>query len=83
MKVEITVHEQTFAVDLNAPVIEANALQDGYAIDVIGGVGPQGPRGYSPVRGLDYWTKEDVGFIQQAAIDAVLDVYPAAERVEW
>ena len=50
---------------------------------VIGGVGPQGPRGYSPVRGLDYWTEEDVAFIQRTAIDAVLEVYPAAERVEW
>ncbi len=83
MKVEIIVHEQAFAVDLNVPVVEVSAKQDGYAIDVIGGVGPQGPRGYSPVRGLDYWTEEDVAFIQRTAIDAVLEVYPAAERVEW
>ena len=30
--------------------------------------GDQGPAGYTPVRGIDYWTEED----QRAIIEAVL-----------
>lgn len=41
--------------------------------------GPQGPAGTTPVRGVDYWTAAD----QQAIIDAVLDIYPAAEEVRF
>lgn len=37
----------------------------------------QGPAGYTPVRGTDYWTAED----QQAIVDAVLAALPAAEGV--
>lgn len=37
----------------------------------------QGPAGYTPVRGTDYWTAAD----QQAVIDAVLSALPAAEGV--
>ena len=83
MKAEIIMHEQMFAVDLNAPIIEVSAKSDGYTINVTGGVGPQGPRGYSPLRGLDYWTEDDVTFIVRAAINAVLDAYPAAEEENW
>lgn len=47
-----------------------------------GETGPQGPQGIpgtTPVRGVDYWTPAD----QQAIIDAVLDIYPAAEEVQF
>lgn len=37
----------------------------------------QGPAGYTPVRGTDYWTSAD----QQAIVDAVLSALPAAEGV--
>ena len=39
--------------------------------------GEQGPAGYTPVRGTDYWTESD----QQAIVDAVLAALPAAEGV--
>lgn len=39
--------------------------------------GAQGPAGYTPVRGTDYWTDAD----QQAIVDAVLAALPAAEEV--
>lgn len=41
--------------------------------------GPQGAPGVTPVRGVDYWTSADVQNLTDAAINAVLDAYPAAE----
>lgn len=40
-----------------------------------GDPGPQGPTGYTPVRGTDYWTEED----QQAIVDGVLAALPTWE----
>lgn len=34
----------------------------------------------TPVRGVDYWTAADVASLTQAAINAVLQAYPAAEE---
>ena len=79
-------------------ILEASGRPDMINIKIVSGVGPQGPRGsqgeqgiqgdrgepgYTPVRGTDYWTVDDQQAVIQAAIDAVLDVYPAAEGVEW
>ena len=45
--------------------------------------GIQGEPGYSPVRGTDYWTASDQQTVIDAAIAAVLAVYPAAEGVSF
>lgn len=54
-----------------------------------GDTGERGPKGetgdpgYTPVRGTDYWTAADQQTVTQAAIDAVLAAYPAAEGVSF
>lgn len=45
--------------------------------------GIQGKPGYTPVRGTDYWTASDQQTVIDAAIAAVLAVYPAAEGVSF
>lgn len=44
-----------------------------------GAQGEEGPAGYTPVRGTDYWTAADQQTVIDAAVAAVLDAYPAAE----
>ena len=83
MRAQIILKEQTIAVELNPPAIEATVQQEGFQVKVIGGVGPQGPQGYCPVRGIDYWTEEDVEAMTQSAVDRILAIYPAAEEVDW
>lgn len=39
--------------------------------------------GPAPVKGTDYWTAQDVQDITDAAVAAVLAVYPAAEEDEF
>ena len=82
MKVQIILTDRTVNVEMNEPSIEVTA-KPGFSISLIGGVGPQGPEGYRPVKGLDYWTAEDQDAVIAAAVEALLDVYPAAEGVEW
>ena len=53
-------------------------LCDGVSIATISD-GQDGAPGYTPVRGTDYWTEAD----RQAIIEAVLDMYPAAEEVNF
>ena len=83
MKAQIILKEKTIDVELNVPVIETTALQEGFQVKVIGGVGPQGPQGYCPVRGVDYWTEADVENMTQSAVERILAIYPAAEEVGW
>ena len=83
MKAQIILKEKTIDVELNVPVIETTALQVGFQVKVIGGVGPQGPQGYCPVRGIDYWTEADVENMTQSAVERILAIYPAAEEVDW
>lgn len=83
MKAQIILKEKTIDVELNVPVIETTALQVGFQAKVIGGVGPQGPQGYCPVRGIDYWTEADVEDMTQSAVERILAIYPAAEEVDW
>lgn len=53
------------------------------AIEVISGKeGPQGPRGedgYTPQKGIDYFTDEDIVDF----IDEVVELLPLAEEVEF
>ena len=83
MKARIILHDHDVDVDLNEPTIEVSTQAEGFSIRIIGGVGPQGARGYCPVRGTDYWTEADVNSVIAAAVEAVLDAYPAAEEVLW
>ena len=62
---------------------DVSTSTDGFTIDILGGVGPQGPQGYSPVRGKDYWTEDDQEAVTKAAIEVVLAAYPAAEEVKF
>ena len=41
----------------------------------------KGAPGYSPVKGTDYWTAEDIAAITEAACDAAIAAYPIAEEV--
>ena len=54
-------------------------LIDGYTAgpSLKGADGGQGEPGYTPVKGVDYWTQAD----QAAIVDAVLAALPAAEEV--
>jgi hypothetical protein len=36
-------------------------------------VGFQGPPGYTPVRGIDYWTEEDIATIKSYVDEAILN----------
>ena len=45
--------------------------------------GAPGRDGYTPVKGVDYWTQADAAAVTQAAVEAVLDAYPAAEGVSF
>lgn len=36
-------------------------------------VGPQGPAGYTPQRGVDYWTSADIAEIKGYVDDAILN----------
>lgn len=83
MKAQIILRDHSVNVELNEPVIKVSAQPKGFSVQVIGGVGPQGPQGYSPIRGVDYWTDADQAILAQAAIDRVLAIYPAAEEVQW
>lgn len=48
-----------------------------------GDKGDTGNTGPAPTRGTDYWTAQDVQAVTDAAIEAVLAVYPAAEEDEF
>lgn len=54
-----------------------------------GPMGPQGERGntgdagYSPIRGIDYWTETDVEAITESAISSALAAYPVAEEAAF
>lgn len=41
----------------------------------------KGDPGYSPVKGTDYWTAEDIAAVTEAACDAAIAAYPIAEEV--
>ena len=83
MKAQIILHDHTVSITLNEPVIEVSTRPDGMLVNVIGGVGPQGPRGYSPQRGIDFWTNTDMEAIMNEAVEAILAIYPAAEEMTW
>ena len=83
VKAQIILHDHTVNVTLNKPVIEVSAHPDGKLVKVTGGVGPQGPRGYSPQRGIDFWTNADKEAIMSEAVETILAVYPAAEEAAW
>ena len=37
----------------------------------VGPIGPQGPQGYTPIRGVDYWTTEDQAYIVAEATSLI------------
>ena len=78
MKAEIILTDNNINIDLNEPTIDVST-EDGFSVTIIGGVGPQGAKGDSPVRGRDYWTEAD----QAAIINAVLAGLPVAEGVSF
>lgn len=43
----------------------------------------KGAAGYSPVRGTDYWTAEDIAAITEAACVAAIAQYPVSEEEEF
>lgn len=43
----------------------------------------KGAPGYSPVRGTDYWTAEDIAAVVEAACQAAIAQYPEAEEEEY
>lgn len=45
----------------------------------VGESGPQGDPGYTPQRGVDYWTEDD----KQDIVSDVLDALPAAEEASF
>ena len=45
MKAQIILHDNAVNVELNEPVIEVSGSQEGFVVNVIGGVGPQGAKG--------------------------------------
>lgn len=48
-----------------------------------GAKGNTGNPGYTPIRGTDYWTENDVESIIAESVTRILDIYPAAEGVEF
>lgn len=48
-----------------------------------GAKGDTGDPGYTPIRGTDYWTENDVESVVNEAVSRILDIYPAAEGVEF
>ena len=73
------------------PTISSTATTNGYNLTITdangtntisitnGSNGSQGPAGYTPVRGTDYWTTSDQNAIVSAAVTQVLNQLPAAE----
>lgn len=43
----------------------------------------KGDPGYSPVKGVDYWTAEDIAAVTEAACQAAIAQYPEAEEEEY
>lgn len=41
--------------------------------------GPQGEEGYTPQKGIDYFTEEEI----QEIVDGIIDTLPNAEGVEF
>ena len=73
------------------PTVSATQTANGYDLTIVdsngsntisinnGTNGSQGPAGYTPVRGTDYWTASDQSAIVSAAVTQVLNQLPAAE----
>lgn len=73
------------------PTVSATQTANGYNLTIVdsngsntisinnGTNGSQGPAGYTPVRGTDYWTASDQSAIVSAAVTQVLNQLPAAE----
>lgn len=83
MKAEVILQNHVVNLEWNAPTVNVKQLDDGVTINIIGGVGPRGEDGrqgvdgekgedgYTPVRGVDYWTDEDKEEIVQATAEAI------------
>ena len=54
-------------------VLNSNFQKIDNAFGSGGLVGPQGPAGYTPVRGVDYWTAADIAEIKSYVDDAILN----------
>lgn len=48
-----------------------------------GADGAKGDPGYSPVKGVDYWTQADINSMVSQAVTEVLERLPAAEGVNF
>ncbi|MBO7330158.1 MAG: hypothetical protein J6W00_15470 [Lentisphaeria bacterium] len=54
-------------------VLNSNFQKVDDAFESGGVVGPQGPSGYTPQRGVDYWTEADIQEIKGYVDDAILN----------
>jgi len=70
MKSEIILHDHSVTFETNEPVVE----KDGLVVNIVGGIGPRGTKGDkgdTPVKGVDYFTDEDIDEISDAAASKV------------
>ena len=70
MKSEIILHDHSVTFETNEPVVE----KDGLVVNIVGGIGPRGTKGDTgdtPVKGVDYFTEEDIDEIADAAAGKV------------
>ena len=63
----------------NIPILQIWDEASGKYIPVPAMQGPQGPQGYTPVKGTDYFTEED----KTELVNAVIAALPAAEGVSY
>lgn len=70
-EINVNVYDAGPQIDVD---VQDVGLQVNVEVSGVGQIGPQGPAGYTPKRGVDYWTDTDKTEIVAATV-AALPVY--------
>ncbi len=87
IELEVDHPEIVFKTDIPGPKGDTGPQGEPGPTGADGAQGPQGPQGpagadgYTPQRGVDYWTSADVEEVVTQAVEIVLNRLPAAEGV--